>query len=432
MEKNSSINNLGKNDSSEAHKLPNNSIENSDSIREDFFVALEKTLIEEIDKKSPKLEKVKVRTLEKDDREIAIIEQKRNIEKYEGVPQNLWLVVDFDDVINHTSSFMEDLYKKISQNTNITIEKLKQIYDQSKISNDLGKKVFRFNFFIEKIKNELENKQDTEIDNVINNMNYGDYIDQSVRRSLIASRFLRKIGSSGSVPATVRISILTYGDPEYQKFRVEKSGIGEIVDEVIYTESSKREVVDLLTKSDYEKDSFSGNINSPYLLTFDDSPEQIDDLKDIENSANHINVRFYNPQAKRYKIPHSAEEVVKSDEDSLNQAALDMFEIARISLTPETHQLMSQMSPFDYTKNRELREKILSDWGSYRNENIKYFKDGNSITRKYDNLSFSSAENAWKKIESKSDSYGVTNNGTLDLKRKTELLEEYIKGAIKK
>ena len=48
MEKNSNMNNLGKNNSSEAHKSPNNSIENSDSIREDFFVALEKPLLKKL------------------------------------------------------------------------------------------------------------------------------------------------------------------------------------------------------------------------------------------------------------------------------------------------------------------------------------------------------------------------------------------------
>jgi hypothetical protein len=423
------INNFERSDSLKVNEPINESIENSDSVREGFFEALEKTLIEEIDKKFPKLDKTQIRTLEKEGKEIARIEQKRNIEKREGLPQDLWLVVDFDDCINHTSRYYEDLFKKISDTTAISVEEIKKIYDQSKITNEPGKKVLRFNVFIEKVKNELKNQNDNEIDQLVNNINYGDYIDQSIKRALIASRFLRKISSNGSIPATVRISILTYGDPEYQKLRVEKSGIDELVDEVIYTENSKREVIDLLTQKDYKKDSFSGNMQSPYLLTFDDSPEQIDDLKDIENSVNHINVRLYNPQAKKYEIPHRAEEVVRSEEDSQNQAALDMFEIERISLIPETHQLMSQMSPYEYTKNREIREKILSDWGSYKNGNISYRKEGNTIIRNYDNFSFSHTSECWEKIESKSDRYDIDDNVILNLRRKTEILEEYIKGA---
>ncbi|MCU0680010.1 MAG: hypothetical protein MUF50_01755 [Planctomycetes bacterium] len=429
MERIGIIKNILNKDSKKNYEFSSESREDQNLAKEDFFNALEKTLIEEINEKSPELPIPETRTIEHDNRKIAEIEQVRKIEKRPGVPQDLWLVVDFDDVINHTSTYKNDLQDKISQVSSITKERIGELYDQSKVANETGRKVFRFNSFIENIKEEAQNKKDAEINDLIKDFNYESYIDQSVKRTLIACRFLRKTGYSSSVPATVRISVLTYGDPEYQKFRVNKSGISNIVDEIIYTEGSKREVIDTLTEMDYEKDSFNDKFMTPYLITFDDSPEQIDDLDNLENNINHINVRFCNPQAKKYKDLHSAKEVVKSDEDALNQAALDMFTIARVSLTPETHQLMSSLSSYDYTKDRKLRERILSDWGANRNDNVVYEKDGDSIIRSYDNFSFSHAINDWRKFEHKSDKYTISSEGTLELRGKTEILEEYIKGA---
>lgn len=324
--------------------------------RAEYLKSVEVALMESINKRSPLLDKPKISALKDGEKEIATVEQKRAFEKPDNGPQDLWLIVDFDDVMNRTTEFNHDLQQSLSEKTGIPLSQIEKFYEQAKEENENKKKVFRFSKFIELIKK--ASKKPKAVDGVIKGIDHSKYADQAVKRALIASRFGWDMGYSYSLPATVRVSILTHGDLEYQRSRVEKSGVAEVADEVIYTEASKRKVVEALAQRDYPQG------DAPFIITFDDSPEQVKDLARLKGSQKYVNVRFHHPQAKRYNAPHSkAGKVVKAEEDSPSQAAFDMFTIALLATAPEAKQIMSPFSVYDYEKNRKDREKILSSWG---------------------------------------------------------------------
>ncbi|MSU54523.1 MAG: hypothetical protein EXS48_01625 [Candidatus Staskawiczbacteria bacterium] len=405
----------------------------SELAQKEYYSALEKTLMAEINEKYPLLPKPERRELDLDGKKVGEVEQKRIIEKSKYGPQDLWLIVDFDDVINHTTNYMEDLHGQLSETAGLTVKKLKELYEQSKIINEEGKKVFRFETFIERAKEESSHAKDAEISELIQNIDYSKYIDEGVKRALIASRSLSNVRFSSATPATIRISILTYGDPQYQKLRVDGSGIGEVVDEVIYTEGSKKDVVDSLVKRDYSTEDTQQKIRAPFTITFDDSPDHIDDYAKLKNH-DYINVRFRHPQAKRYKVPHIGKEVVESEESSQNQAAVDMFEIAQMATMPESHQILSPFSQYDYQKDRKERERILSSWGYYPHEDVTYVKKEEVLTRSWRTASYSNASREFEASpRSESHEFAVSQDGEIeDIKsmgnsKRYGLLQEFIK-----
>jgi len=234
--------------------------------------------------------------------------------------QRLWLVVDFDDTLNKTSSYHENLRKNICALTGMEPETFNQLYNEAKQTNQEGKKVLNFYSFVEEIKKRFPEYEKEIISIVEEESNSDKYLDQSVKRSLLAIR-------ASGVP--IRISILTFGDIKYQQDRVNKTDLKDIVDDIIYTEGGKGDVLEKLMNIDYKP-----GVKRPFVITVDDSPEQIDDLDKISLKSDFVNVHFRNPQAKRFKdIPNVRNVPVL--EEKPNEAAVNLYKLMRVCLKDE-------------------------------------------------------------------------------------------------
>jgi len=352
---------------------------------------IEMGLLASIDRRCPLLAEPRKTVLNSDKGKIAEIDQIREFETPEPEHPDLWLIVDFDDVLNHTTEENKEFQEILSGETAIPVEKLKKLYEAAKIETPEGKKVFRFSEFTKLVKTETGDSGS--IDVAVKKVDHKKYVDQAVKRALIASRFGQNIGFSYSSPTTVRVSILTYGDVKYQRARIEASGISEVADEIIYTEGSKREVIEGMLARDYPETNLvqlamGKQTDAPFTITFDDSPEQVRDLSGLREPQEYLNVRFRHPQAKRFrKKTPKGKEVVVAEETSSNQAAFDMFTIAMMATSPESKQILSPNSIYDYQKDRKERERILKSWG--------YNLDKKDDPEPEDGKTFRGPQDAW-------------------------------------
>jgi len=220
---------------------------------------------------------------------------------------SLWLVIDFDDVIMYTSQATRERDEELSVKAGLSKEELLEISKESREENTFGKKTFSISKFSQKIKEKTKNAG--LVDEIINNANYAKFINQSIKKLLLAVK---------SCIEDAKISILTFGEVEFQKLKVSETGIKDFVDEVVYTIGPKKEVV--------EEKMREYGVKVPFLITIDDSPDNIDDYEKM-NIKNYINIRFKHPLAKTYNDPHNAKEVFVGHELSQNQAAVDIWKI---------------------------------------------------------------------------------------------------------
>ena len=184
----------------------------------------------------------------------------------------LWLVVDFDDVILHTSQVIKEYDEKILAKTGLSREELLGITKEAKVENELGRKVFKFFKYFQRIKEKA--KKPEIVDEIRDGISYKNFIDKPM------VDLLKKIRSEIK---DVKISILTFGDMEFQKFKIEETGIKDFVDEVIYTGGSKKEFVE----SEMEKYGLS----QPFLITIDDKLDNVEEYEEM-NIKNHLNIMF--------------------------------------------------------------------------------------------------------------------------------------------
>jgi|GEM_PF-2569562 len=344
------------------------------AIQQTFLVSVENTLLAKISDEAEPIPGKK-RELEPviaaDGREIGKVERIRKPEQREVGGQDLWLVVDFDDVLNHTTEFNRDLHEKLAETTGMPLKEVERIYDQSKEENEEGKKVFRFTKFVEQVK--TESKDPKTVDKVIKSIDYGKYVDKAVKRALIASRF--RFGEA------IRVSILTFGDPKYQKLRIDKTDVSSFADDIIYTEGSKRETLQAMMEEYRRNDPPHHNeIAAPFIITVDDSPEQVDDYEKLPVDSRFANMRFSHPQAKRYGKPHAGKEVIVSDETAPNEAAVNIYKATRIATSQNAQEDRSRL--YKILHNPKDYDGILSNWGGYqREEDIRYQMKGKSIVR---------------------------------------------------
>lgn len=290
----------------------------------------------------------------------------RNIENSEKV----WIVIDFDDVINKTTTYQRSLGEKVCSVLGLDQKEYEKMYEESKAKNAENKKVLRNDVLINKIKEKYPGQNDL-VDSIFNdNINYNDFIDQGIKRALLA------LGGSSNGERDIRISILTFGDVKYQKGRIEQTDIDNVVDDIIYTEGSKREVIEALLSIEYEEKG----IASPFLITIDDSKEQIEDYSDINLSSKFVNMHYRNPQGKKSMQESSAEQVVSVFENEQNEAAINLYKICKGCLDPDTN--LSREKVFEM-----LNGKSISDFYQVRNEynmgREKIIKktDSNGVTR---------------------------------------------------
>lgn len=303
--------------------------------------------------------------------------------------QRLWLVVDFDDTLNKTSSYHKTLRENLRALTGMSSEIFNQLYNGAKQTNQGGKKVLDFYSFIGEIKKRFPGYE-KEIDSIVEEESGSDkYLDQSVKRSLLAIR-------ASGVP--IRVSILTFGDIKYQQDRVNKTDLKDVVDDIIYTEGGKGETLEKLMSIDYKP-----GVKRPFVVTVDDSPEQIDDLDKISLKSDFVNVHFRNPQAKRFNdVPNVRNIPVLEDEP--HEAAINLYKLMRVCLKDEM-QLTKQniyktLNGKDFGKIYSESDNEGADvygFGDfYKNEtNVVYENTANGdMLRKSDYLRYGKVEHA--------------------------------------
>lgn len=335
--------------------------------------------------------------------------------------QRLWLVVDFDDTLNKTSSHDEKLRKNICSLTGMSSEIFSQLYNEAKQINQEGKKILDFHSFISEIKKRFP-KYEKEIDDIVEEeSDLNKYLDQSVKRSMLAIR-------ASGVP--IRISILTFGDIKYQQDRVNRTDLKDVVDDIIYTEGGKGEALEKLMETDYKP-----GIKRPFVITVDDSAEQINDLDKISLKSDFVNVHFRNPQAKRFNdVPNVSNIPVL--EDRPNEAAVNLYKLMRVCLKDEM-QLTKQniyktLNSKDFGKIYSESDNEGADvygFGDFfKNEtNVIYENTANGdMLRKSDFLRYGKAEHAEEIIGKDGKLFEIK---PLGLSHSPISREEFIRGA---
>ena len=359
-------------------------------IRAEYFNSYEEQLLKIIEKwrVGNETEDRKLEKIDSNGKTVAYIDRVCKPDEDKQIPgrHDLWLVVDFDDVLNQTTLYNEKLGEYFCELTGASSSEFNRLYEESKIANDFGKKVLRFDKLIEKIKNLYPDKRD-EIDQVMDREELGPdkFINQSVKRALMAIQDKYIQGNDN-----VRISILTFGDLNYQKKRIDETGIAEIVNEIIYTEGSKNEVLDTILKKDYKE-------LAPFIITVDDSPENIDDYEKIDvDNRRFVNMHYRHPKAKRFNKISEAPLVISNIEDEPGKAAMKIYLAAKLAL-----QQNMQEDRFDLYRNfKDLRVYYegyaMSGFSSTQSLefNIKYYQEAdNSLVREYDyRLKYESSE----------------------------------------
>lgn len=282
------------------------------------YQEMEDFLKEDLQKRLPKIEQSE-RAIEEikdlDDKVLARYERVRNY-KPSGKENDLWLVVDFDDVVFHTTTFNNNIYDKLAEEFDIGKEEFDQIYEGSKEENDFGKNLLVYDTFKEKLEKKYPDAGKV-VDDMLNNFNPQRYIDHGIKRALQA---LKR-------HSNVRISILTFGDFDYQKMKVDGTDMDDIVDEIIYTERSKGDTLESFKNKFYD-DSGKGENTRPIIITVDDNKSHVDEYQDISSSYDRlVNVRYNNPQAKRYKDGKTYEKNIVFTDKEINNAAVNLWKM---------------------------------------------------------------------------------------------------------
>lgn len=211
-------------------------------------------------------------------------ELRNNSVEEQRASEKVWVVIDFDDVISKTTTYHNFLKEKICGGLGLDEKEYEKFYEEAKIVNNEDKKVLRFNVLAERIKEMNPDKRELVDKLLAEGANPNDFIDQGVKRALLS------LENMFSNKKTIRISILTFGDINYQKSRIDKTDVSDCVDDIIYTEGSKREALEALLERDYK----SRGIVPPLVIALDDSKEQIKDYSDVNLPGNFINVHYQN------------------------------------------------------------------------------------------------------------------------------------------
>jgi FMN phosphatase YigB (HAD superfamily) len=337
----------------------------SDKIREEYFSAVEQVIKRNIDARFPKIPEEQRRIKEikdPEDKTLAYWDKVRNFE-FSDFGGETWVIVDFDDVVNRTTTFNRRLSEILAEKIGLSQQDFGRFNNEARVSNEQGKKVFRFHDFIESIKKQFSGKEKI-IDDLIQNIDYNQFIDQAVKRSLEAIK----------VATNTRITILTRGDVKYQKMRIDKTDISQVVDDIVYTEGSKREVAEALMQEFYKRESEKGI--QPFVIVVDDNPSEIDDYDKMPLERRFANIQFHHPQAKRYGDKITAKGVVVSEETSPNQAAVNLYQAAEIVSSQYAQEDRAKV--FWLLKEPEHYDGILLHRGNNRDTDIHYRKGANN------------------------------------------------------
>ncbi len=302
----------------------------------------EQSLKQEIDRRAPVLPEIERQTreiLDSSGQVLALVEPQRRREQNQLGSQDVWLVIDFDDVLFRTTSFMSDYQERLHQVTGLELNTIRRFYEESKQS-DHGQPAFRHETFLEKIQAASKISPDA-LTAVFQSLTPKDYTEPAMTKAVLAAR---------SIPdRAVRVSILSFGDPAYQSPRIRSTEIAQYADEIIITEGSKRAVMEKLLKEDYDVDvtPFDQALEDegiaivdtttpmpekmPMTLFVDDSPEQGREFDNILFDKGLVNIRFRDSQAKRSTKRHGLRpRIVIGDKES-EHAGLELFRIAELA-----------------------------------------------------------------------------------------------------
>lgn len=234
----------------------------------------------------------------------------------------VWVVIDFDDVVNRTTEYQKFLKQKFSE-LGLSETEFEKIYAASTVPGD-NKPIFRYDIFLERVKATLQGKEG-EIESFLHGIPYNDFIDQGV---------LRALESLKAQLDRVKITLLTFGEQQYQQMRIGQTEIDKIADQIVYTNGSKREVVEALRREEYAQPPFPTNLqifkpeDFAFTMIVDDNPDQLQDFSRIQGMPKSMHVRYRHPSTKRYRAPTGANEVVEFEEGAKNQAALNIYRAA--------------------------------------------------------------------------------------------------------
>ena len=356
-----------------------NSLENSTGQTQENFVLVESNLKARIERENPKLPENQRRLrIFTNGVNIGVIERLRDYNPEVVGAKGVWLVIDFDDVINLTTSSSLALFKQLSDATGISEAELQKLYEQSKQETATGKKLFRFNNFIDTVK--IQSKAPGKVQEIVDGFDFGAFIDQGVRRAILALRAL--------YPSQLRISVLTYGDPEYQKMRLEQTDLEDMVDDVIYTEESKMHIIQALSVADYQsfipsvedatKDGGIAVIDTtepvpvgrPFIVMVDDSPENLRDYRQLLSYRGLTSVRWKNSQAKRVNVSdhESTQPRIVITDGPKNKAAVRLFETVQAAVVARDELLAGgEDAVLDVFRNESKTSELLKSKGASSN-----------------------------------------------------------------
>ncbi len=369
--------------------------EAASEIRDELFRATERSIAHEYNQERPPIPESE-RTLEelKDSsgNVLGAYYKVREPKKYTYKDrEETWVLFDFDDVISRTTDYNNERGRRIAEHLGIPEAEYHQFYKAAKVKNAQGKSVFQREVLLQTLKEHYPHKA-AAIDEVFAGMDQKQFLNQGVLRAMQA---LRHDGGM------MRMSILTYGERAYQRSRVEASGILDYVDDVVYTEGSKREVLEHLVQQQYPKRTHADPHSKqevdtplPNIITVDDSPEHVDDYAKLEFGSKFANIRFLHPSAKLAAREHAAPDAVVANEREQNQAALALYHMISIGGSDRAKEKALWWS--DNPSSRQNMHDLLRDpeqaWSvlhhvrnAYPDEDISYHREGDDIVREWTN-----------------------------------------------
>jgi hypothetical protein len=288
-----------------------------------------------------------------------------------------WFIVDFDDVVAHSTTFQNDIADAVKDKLQVDVQVYKELYDQAKVVNSEGKSVLRFEILIDNLEQRYPGARAV-IQEFIATVEMNAYVDQGVKRALQAIQCLDPYNS-------VRVSILTFGDIEFQKMRINRTDTADFVHDIIYTEGSKKEVVEQLAGSYNPQQRRPGHGNPlPIIVTIDDSKTHLEDYNTLGQKNDYLNVQYSNPQAKRYHQKGLVDQTVVFDETQPNQAAVNIYKLAGILVT-DYKDTKDRVALFnELSTPGKLDERLRIVYESVPHYNERFERIGNKIFIDYD------------------------------------------------
>ncbi|MCK5211247.1 hypothetical protein KAJ89_00950 [Candidatus Parcubacteria bacterium] len=406
-------------------------------IKHKLYDALDKTIFKQLNERSPKLQpkerqikklelpiqhhsKIQLGVIHESVESVGYYDKVRESKYRNGASEqkeksDTWLLVDFDDVIFQATAYKNNIRTQIRNILEISNGKFEKIYNTSKIKNESKNKMFQFDVFINKLI-EINPDKEKEINSALSNINLEQYVDKAICRALLAMRTL--------YTGSPRITILTSGELNFQKMKVDGSGVDEYVDDIIYTDRSKKEVVEAGLKEWYPD-------SQPFIITIDDSARHVDDYNDLNTKRRFANIHYNNPQASRYNKFPKTDTAIKHEGGQENYPAIDMFKAVKIAKSQYAQEDREKV--FKILENPARYDNYLDQWGGFRKDmNISYSINGNTVTRNYKQAyrQFETDNGRDKKIPTSSQKFKILQDGILDKKdvQDTEIdINEYIK-----